>query len=51
MTGDVAKLAMAGPLVEWPPPKNENESLFVHFTFEGPLSGHGWALLSLGWTA
>ena len=36
-------------LVEWAPPKNENQAFFAHFTFEGPLSDLDWAPLSVEW--
>ena len=48
-TGDGGKLAMEGaPWLGGTFIKNENQSLFAHFMFEGFLPGLGWALLSLG---
>ena len=31
------KLAMEQPLVQWPPPRNENHAFFAHFSLRGPL--------------
>ena len=49
-SGDGSKISQKGPPGRVGPlPKNENQTFFAHFNFEGPFSDLDWALLCVGW--